>query len=78
MIHFPAAVRVYLCLSPCDMRKSFDGLRALVTQAMQLDAFGGHLFVFSNRRRDRVKILITTKRGEKETVELIETAARVS
>src|SRR6202044_243286 len=57
VIHFPAAVRVYLCLSPCDMRKSFDGLRALVTQAMQLDAFGGHLFVFSNRRRDRIKIL---------------------
>ena len=37
--------------------QSFDGLRALVTQSMELDAFGGHLFVFGNRRRDRIKIL---------------------
>ena len=47
MMHLPASVRVYLCTSACDMRRSFDGLHALVTQSMQLDAFGGHLFVFS-------------------------------
>ena len=57
MIHLPASVRVYLCTSPCDMRWSFDGLQALVTGAMKLDAFAGHLFVFANRRKDRVKIL---------------------
>jgi len=57
MIRLPASVRVYLCTTPCDMRRSFDGLHALVTSVMQLDAFAGHLFVFSNRRRDRVKIL---------------------
>lgn len=57
MVHLPASVRVYLCTSACDMRKSFDGLHALVTQSMQLDAFGGHLFVFASRRRDRIKIL---------------------
>ena len=51
MMHLPASVRVYLCASVCDMRKSFDGLHALVTQSMELDAFGGHLFVFGNRRQ---------------------------
>ena len=57
MIHLPASVRVYLCTSPCDMRRSFDGLHALVADRLQLDAFAGHLFVFANRRKDRVKIL---------------------
>ena len=56
MIHLPASVRVYLCLTACDMRKSFDGLHSLVREHFQLDAFGGHLFVFASRRRDRVKI----------------------
>jgi transposase len=57
MILLPASVRVYLCLTACDMRKSFDGLHGLVQEYLQLDAFAGHLFVFSSRRRDRVKIL---------------------
>ena len=57
MIHLPASVRVYLCTVPCDMRRSFDGLYALVSSTMQLNAFDGHLFVFSNRRRDRIKLL---------------------
>jgi len=63
MIHLPASVRVYLCASACDMRKSFDGLHASVTQAMELDAFAGHLFVFANRRRDRIKILYWDRDG---------------
>ena len=63
MIHLPASVRVYLCTAPCDMRRSFDGLCSLVTNAMHMDAFAGHLFVFSNRRRDRVKILYWDRDG---------------
>lgn len=63
MIHLPASVRVYLALSPCDMRRGFDGLHALVSEKLQLDALGGHLFVFGNRRRDRVKILYWDRDG---------------
>lgn len=63
MIHLPASVRVYLATLPCDMRRSFDGLHALVHGVLQLDAFAGHLFVFGNRRRDRVKILYWDRDG---------------
>ena len=63
MIHLPGSVRVYLCLTPCDKRKSFDGLHALVREHLELDAFAGHLFVFASRRRDRVKILYWDRDG---------------
>ena len=63
MIHLPSSVRVYLCATACDMRKSFDGLHALVRDTLELDAFAGHLFVFANRRRDRVKILYWDRDG---------------
>jgi transposase len=63
VIYLPASVRVYLCLTPCDMRKSFDGLHALVREHLELDAFAGHLFVFAGRRKDRVKILYWERDG---------------
>jgi transposase len=63
MIHLPASVRVYLCLTPCDMRKSFDSLHTLVREHLELDAFAGHLFVFASRRKDRVKILYWDRDG---------------
>ena len=63
MIHLPASVRVYLCATACDMRKSFDGLHAVVRDHLELDPFAGHLFVFANRRRDRVKILYWDRDG---------------
>jgi transposase len=55
--HLPSAVRVFLCTQPTDMRKSFDGLMGLVTGVLEQDPLSGHLFLFLNRRRDRIKIL---------------------
>lgn len=63
MMMWPASVRVYLCLSACDMRRSFDGLQAMVRDHLRLDALAGHLYVFCNKRHDRVKILYWDRDG---------------
>ena len=51
-----AAVRVFLCTRPTDLRKGFDGLSGLVQECFSQDLLTGHLFLFLNRRRDRIKI----------------------
>jgi transposase len=48
---------VFLATEPTDLRKGFDGLFALVENVIQEDPFSGHLFVFRNQRRDRLKVL---------------------
>jgi transposase len=58
-----AAVRVFLCTRPTDMRKSFDGLSGLVQECFKEDLLGGHLFLFLNRRRDRIKMLYFDRDG---------------
>ena len=50
-------VAVYLCRQPVDLRKSINGLSILVEQELELDPFGDALFVFCNRKRDKIKIL---------------------
>ena len=50
-------VDIYLCVEPTDMRKSFDGLWALAVEHLGRDPFRGGLFVFINKRRDRMKLL---------------------
>ena len=62
MFGLSAAVRVYLATKPADMRKSFDGLFALAS-GLSLDPLSGHLFVFVNKRRDRIKILYWDRDG---------------
>jgi transposase len=57
MLSIPSNVRVYLCTAATDMRKSFDGLHTLVLQVFQRDPVDGHLFLFVNRRGDRLKML---------------------
>jgi transposase len=63
MLSWPANVRVFLCRQPTDMRKQYDGLHALVAPVFGRDVLDGHLFLFVNRRRDRVKILYWDRDG---------------
>jgi transposase len=58
MLSLPAKVRIFLCRSAIDMRKGFDGLHGVVLEVLRQDPLSGDLFVFLNRRRDRVKLLI--------------------
>ena len=57
MLGLGAATRIYVATGETDMRRSFDGLYALVVGQLQQDPQSGHLFLFSNKRRDRMKIL---------------------
>jgi transposase len=57
MLNVTSNVQIYLCTAPTDMRKSFDGLTTLVASAMSKDVLSGHLFLFLNRRRDRIKLM---------------------
>lgn len=59
MLTLPPSVRIYLAVGQVDMRRGHDGLAAIVHGQWKLDLYGGHLFVFLGRRRDRCKILFT-------------------
>lgn len=63
MIGLPANLKVFLCTQPTDMRRSFDGLMGMTQQLLKQDPLSGHLFVFRNRNRDRLKILYWDRDG---------------
>jgi len=58
MLNLSAATRVFVAVEPVDLRRSFNGLFACVQQQLRLDPLSGHLFVFTNRSRNRLKILV--------------------
>jgi transposase len=57
----PIEVKLFLYLSPVDMRKSFNGLTSLVIDSMRCDPMDGHLFLFRNKRCNRLKILFVER-----------------
>ncbi len=63
MFSLNATTKVYFAPGITDMRKSFDGLAACTRQIIGGDPLSGHLFVFCNRRRDRLKILYWDRAG---------------
>jgi transposase len=63
MLSLSPTVRILLCAEPADLRKSFDGLSAVVRQALGDDPLSGHWFVFKNRKGDRLKILAWEEDG---------------
>ncbi|HIC35618.1 MAG TPA: IS66 family insertion sequence element accessory protein TnpB [Gammaproteobacteria bacterium] len=81
MLSFAPNLRIYLHTRPTDMRNSFDGLCGLVRNVFEADPTDGSLFLFINRRRDRIKILwwdrdgfaLFYKRLEAGTFEMLRT-----
>jgi transposase len=63
MLTLPPSVRIFVATGVTDLRRSVDGLSALVREAFGLDPLSGHLFLFRNRRRNRVKILVWDQSG---------------
>lgn len=57
MLNFTSHIKVWVCLDPCDMRKSFNGLWQVAEEKMKIDPKQGAVFVFTNRDRNRLKIL---------------------
>lgn len=56
-VRFPEDVRIFIACGQTDMRKSIDGLTAIVSQTYKLDPFQNAIYLFCGRRRDRVKAL---------------------
>jgi transposase len=63
VLSLSSALRIFLATEPADMRKGFDGLSLLVRERIAQDPLSGHLFVFRNRGRDRIKILSWDRDG---------------
>jgi len=63
VLTLPASVRIYVAAEAMDLRRGFDGLAAAVRSVIREDPLSGHLFVFTNRRRNRVKVLLWDRTG---------------
>ncbi len=57
MFGWGPATKIYLAAGATDMRKGFDGLYALVRDRLELEPLSGHVFLFSNAQRNRMKLI---------------------
>ncbi len=86
MLSIATGTRIFFAAGATDMRKGFNGLQGIVTSALEQDPLSGHLFLFVNRRRDKLKILywdgdglaIWYKRLEQGSFQLPKVAANQS
>ena len=63
MIGNTYSARIFICTQDTDMRKSFDSLRGIIRGAMHLDPVSGSLFIFRNKRGDRIKCMYWDENG---------------
>jgi len=86
MLGFPAGAQIFFSTEPVDFRKGFDGLCGVVESVFDKNVLDGHLFLFINRRRDRIKalwwepggLILWYKRLERGTIELPHASDNVS
>ena len=57
MLSLSSDTRIFVAAGATDMRKGFDGLQGIISGVLEKDPLSGHLFLFVNRRRDKLKIL---------------------
>ena len=63
MLSFAPTTKIFLVTGSTDMRKSFDTLAAIVTEQLAASPYSGQVFVFANRQRNRVKVLLWDRAG---------------
>ena len=63
MLMLPADVQIYMLVEPVDLRRSFDGLSAIIMERLQMNPLSGHLFLFRGRGGDRIKALFWGRNG---------------
>jgi len=63
VLMLPSGVRIFVAVQPADLRKGFDSLCAMVRGILKRDPLAGHLFVFANKSRQRIKILFWDRTG---------------
>jgi transposase len=63
MLSIQESLRIFVARDPVDFRRQFDGLAAIVQDEFGMDPLCGHVFVFFNKRRDRIKLLVFQHTG---------------